>query len=175
MDNTPSNLQLDTSPRSSTAPIPWPPQSEERRSRASEFYGFVAWTSTYLLFVLYVLWAVLPDEWIRRTGVTWYPNREWALLVPAWSIVVVISTYIAYSAIALRATPAFHEMSSVADSRVALPSEDDTLRNPYFKSAHRNSIPELYDIPIGVVNSVLYHDTLHSAAIKRKASQKPPG
>jgi len=75
MTDSPSQLLLDTSSRAPTAPHRWPPEADERRSRASEFYGFVAWTSTYLLFVLYILWAVLPDEWIQFTGVTWYPNR----------------------------------------------------------------------------------------------------
>lgn len=51
----------------------WPPP--ETRSRASEFYGFVAWTSTYLAFGIYLLWAFLPDECIIWLGVTWYPSR----------------------------------------------------------------------------------------------------
>jgi phosphatidylinositol glycan class P protein len=45
------------------------------RSRAPEFHGFVAWTSTALLFVLYLLWALLPDEFIIWLGIRWYPNR----------------------------------------------------------------------------------------------------
>ncbi|KAF9485123.1 PIG-P-domain-containing protein [Pholiota conissans] len=163
-----SDVPLDTSPRSPTAPYPWPPQPEERRSRAPEFYGFVAWTSTYLLFVLYILWAVLPDEWIVWTGVTWYPNREWALLIPAWSVMVVILTYISYSALAIRATPSFNEMSSITDSRIALPSSEDGDYNPYLASAQPDAIPELYDIPIGMVNRVLYHDTIRRAEARRR-------
>lgn len=63
-------------PTSPTAPLAaFPPQPEEYRSRAPEFYGFVAWSSTYLLFVLFILWGFLPDEWIVWSGVTWYPNR----------------------------------------------------------------------------------------------------
>jgi len=75
MADSPSDIILDTPQRSPTAPYHWPSESEDRRSRAPEFYGFVAWTSTYLLFVLYVLWALLPDKWIEWSGVTWYPNR----------------------------------------------------------------------------------------------------
>ena len=63
-----------TSPTSPLAPFPPPPPAESR-SRAPEFYGFVAWAVTYLLFVLYFLWAILPDEWIVWLGVSWYPNR----------------------------------------------------------------------------------------------------
>ena len=63
-------------PTSPTAPLAaFPPQPEEYRSRAPEFYGFVAWSSTYLLFVLFILWGFLPDAWIVWSGVTWYPNR----------------------------------------------------------------------------------------------------
>jgi phosphatidylinositol glycan class P protein len=49
--------------------------SQRPRSRAPELYGFVAWTTTSLLYVVYVLWAVLPDEWILAAGIDWYPNR----------------------------------------------------------------------------------------------------
>jgi hypothetical protein len=63
-----------TSPTSPLAPFP-PPLPAESRSRAPEFYGFVAWAVTYLFFILYFLWAILPDEWIVWLGVSWYPNR----------------------------------------------------------------------------------------------------
>ena len=63
-----------TSPTSPLAPYP-PLAPTESRSRAPEFYGFVAWTSTYLLFALYLLWAFLPDDIIVALGVSWYPNR----------------------------------------------------------------------------------------------------
>lgn len=75
MAERPSEIYLGLSPRSPTAPHPWPPESEERRSRAPEFYGFVAWTSTYLLFVLYILWAIIPEQYIERIGIIWYPSR----------------------------------------------------------------------------------------------------
>ena len=73
----PSEDESTTSPTSPTSPLaPFPPPLlTESRSRAPEFYGFVAWVVTYLLFVLYFLWAILPDEWIVWLGVSWYPNR----------------------------------------------------------------------------------------------------
>ena len=72
-------------PTSPTAPLAaYPPQPEGYRSRAPEFYGFVAWSSTYLLFILYILWGFLPDEWIIWSGVTWYPNRYFPLILSFW-------------------------------------------------------------------------------------------
>ena len=52
-----------------------PSPNDKASSRAPEFHGFVAWTSTALIFVLYILWALLPDDVIVRLGVRWYPNR----------------------------------------------------------------------------------------------------
>jgi hypothetical protein len=64
-----------TSPVSPLAPYPPQPPPDER-SRASEFYGFVTWTSTSILFCLYLLWGLLPDEYIVWLGVEWYPSRS---------------------------------------------------------------------------------------------------
>jgi phosphatidylinositol glycan class P protein len=43
--------------------------------RAPEFYGFVAWLLTLLVYVAYILWALLPDDAIRAVGIEWYPAR----------------------------------------------------------------------------------------------------
>jgi phosphatidylinositol N-acetylglucosaminyltransferase subunit P len=43
--------------------------------RAPEFYGFVAWLVTLLVYFTYILWAILPDEIIKGVGIEWYPAR----------------------------------------------------------------------------------------------------
>jgi len=126
----------------------------QNRSRAPEFYGFVAWTSTSLAFVLYVLWALLPDDYIVWLGVEWYPSREWALLIPAYSVIVCFLTYFSYFALAIAGTPAFSDMSTITDSRAHPPPMNTA--NPYLAHLYPNAIPELYDIPIGMLNRVAY-------------------
>jgi hypothetical protein len=44
--------------------------------RAAEFYGFVAWLLTLLVYITYILWTILPDELIRAMGIDWYPARS---------------------------------------------------------------------------------------------------
>ncbi|RDX43134.1 PIG-P-domain-containing protein [Lentinus brumalis] len=178
-----------TSPTSPLAPYP-PLHPADSRSRAPEFYGFVAWTSTYLLFVLYLLWAFLPDELILALGVSWYPNREWSLLIPAYGMVLVLLTYFTYFALALAGTPSFSDMRTITDSKAHLPpaardenvnassepasnlninrnhssnpkraagrSNSNSTSNPYLAHARPDAIPELYDIPLGLVNRVIY-------------------
>ncbi|KZT61028.1 hypothetical protein CALCODRAFT_422638, partial [Calocera cornea HHB12733] len=94
------------------------------RTRAREVYGFVVYVGTLLLFALYLAWALTPDDCLASVGIAWYPNRracpsrsahtlEWAILVPAWSILVVLITYLTYLALALSATPAFTHMTTL--------------------------------------------------------------
>ncbi|TFK21822.1 PIG-P-domain-containing protein [Coprinopsis marcescibilis] len=155
-----------TSPTSQTnVAHRWPPP--EHRSRAAEFYGFVAWTSTYILFIIYLLWAILPDEFIIWTGITWYPNREWAILLPAWTVMGVLFTYFAYLTLALAGTPSLDEMRSITDDCVIYP-DPQCGRNVYLESTKPGALPELYDIPIGMVNKVLYQRHVGRQDIQHK-------
>jgi phosphatidylinositol glycan class P protein len=130
------------SPTSPVSPLaPFPPSPPESRSRAPEFYGFVAWTSTSLLFCLFLLWGLLPDEYILWLGVDWYPSRyvriscllfhlfisnskrEWALLLPAYSVVLIMLTYFVYWALAISATPSFSDMSTIVGTFRTIPNQ----------------------------------------------------
>lgn len=120
---------LATSPTAPVAPYPPLPALGEQ-SRAPEFYGFVAWTSTSLLFGLYLLWGLLPPAALENLGITWYPNRyvhqtlhtsrimklftrEWSVLLPAYSVMLVLLTYAGYFALALSNTPSLNELRTV--------------------------------------------------------------
>jgi phosphatidylinositol glycan class P protein len=110
--------------------------------------------------------------------------------VPSWTIVTVIFTYITYSALAIRATPAFNEIRTITgmsdyvsngttltiklDSRAAWPSHEDGDYNPYIASAQPNAIPEIYDIPIGLVNRVVYRDAVQTARSRARRPDPPP-
>ncbi|SJL12931.1 uncharacterized protein ARMOST_16365 [Armillaria ostoyae] len=146
-----------TTPTSPLAPFP-PLPPLELRSRAPEFYGFVAWTSTSLLFVVYLLWAVLPDEYIEWLGVTWYPNRRrMGGPSPAYSVVVLLLAYFVYFALAIYGAPSLSDTCTFTDSRSHyLPVREG--KQGYTSFARPDAVSELYDVPIGLVNRVLYRD-----------------
>ncbi|EPQ52083.1 PIG-P-domain-containing protein [Gloeophyllum trabeum ATCC 11539] len=141
-----------TSPVSPLASFP-PDPPPEHRSRAPEFYGFAVLTSTYILFCIYLLWALLPDEYILWLGISYYPSREWAVLLPAYSIVLVLLTYFTYFALAIAGTPRFSEQCTITDSKAHYPGMD--APNAYIP-ANPGAIPDMYDIPIGMVNRALH-------------------
>jgi len=92
-------------------------------------------------------------------GIKWYPNREWAVLLPAWSAVLILMTYASYMALALSSTPSFSDLSAITDEYAIIPViPDGKTENPYLRFALPDSVPEIYDVPIGLVNRVLYFD-----------------
>lgn len=109
-------------------------------------------------------------------GVVVVLRREWALLLPAYSIVLVLLTYFTYFALALADTPSFSDVSTITgapfhagglgrmpahdswdnatDPRAHWP--DPGSPDPYIAAAQPNAIPVMYDLPIGLVNRVIY-------------------
>jgi phosphatidylinositol N-acetylglucosaminyltransferase subunit P len=60
-----------------------------------EYYGFALYLASSVAFLMYVLWSYLPSPFLHQLGIYYYPNRWWALAVPAWLVVVVLYIYIA--------------------------------------------------------------------------------
>jgi phosphatidylinositol glycan class P protein len=44
---------------------------------------------------MYILWAFLPSPFLHQLGIDYYPNRWWALALPAWLVVSLMYIYIA--------------------------------------------------------------------------------
>ncbi|KAG8698018.1 hypothetical protein FRC08_006179 [Ceratobasidium sp. 394] len=147
-----------TSPSSPVAAYPplLIPEDELPTGSAPEFYGFVAWLTTAILWFVYLFWALLPDKVIRGIGITWYPNREWALLIPSYAVFLVLLTYFTYFALAIYATPSYSELKTITDQHShphVQAFQTDMSGAPH---SIEEPIPQAYDLPIGFVNQVLY-------------------
>lgn len=59
-------------------------------------YSFVGWIATLVVYVCFLLWAFLPEEWLHNVGITYYPSRYYAIALPAWLIVVWVLVGISY-------------------------------------------------------------------------------
>ncbi|GJN89358.1 hypothetical protein Rhopal_002338-T1 [Rhodotorula paludigena] len=118
-------------------------------------------------YVAYLVWAFLPEEWLEAIGIEWYPARDWALLVPAWIVMLVVYIYTGYFALNLYSTPPLDSVELLDDPRAFVsppprppPSTDGKPRPPTPLWAHAlllpdDAIPPLYDLPMDVVNRVL--------------------
>ena len=56
-------------------------QSDHKFNDISGFVGFIL---TVLLYVVYLIWAFVPDSYLHRIGVTWLPSKFWTLAIPTW-------------------------------------------------------------------------------------------
>nr|XP_031861802.1 uncharacterized protein CI109_002631 [Kwoniella shandongensis]KAA5528874.1 hypothetical protein CI109_002631 [Kwoniella shandongensis] len=168
---TPPRLSPVLDPLSPLDPIsPWPPlpppsasptsttlQPREILPNSTDVYASIAILGTYLLFGLYLFWALGPKDWVG-----WLPDRQWSLIVPCWLMMVVLLTYWSYAALVIYRTPSFDSPDCMTDPYANIPSHpdentSDTPPEPYYwKYAGPEAIPEACDLPIDVVGRVLY-------------------
>eukprot|EP00727_Mastigamoeba_balamuthi_P010001 m51a1_g5623 hypothetical protein (145) ;mRNA; f:778854-779387 len=72
----------------------------------AETYGFASWVTTYVVFVLYLVWAFVPRTAFQAAGLEVVydelPSRYWALAVPAYVVVLAVFVLAVYQGILLR-------------------------------------------------------------------------
>ena len=85
------------------------------RPHSTEVFGFVVWLSASLCLVLYLLWAYLPPSALHALHVTYYPDRHWALAVPACLSLLPLWLCCAYVAYNLYRSTPLGEVGAVED------------------------------------------------------------
>ncbi|KAI8865824.1 PIG-P, partial [Ramicandelaber brevisporus] len=55
-----------------------------------EYYGFVIYLVSFVFYGVFLCWAYLPKQALIYLGFEYYPDKQWALRVPAWSIMAII-------------------------------------------------------------------------------------
>ncbi|EGC28570.1 hypothetical protein DICPUDRAFT_12291, partial [Dictyostelium purpureum] len=111
-------------------------------------YGFVYWIATFLGYILYLLWAFIPESVLSNLGVHYYPSKYWAVAIPVYLIVCIMFGLVVYFCINLIITEPLESFNTFKDQY----SQEADHSFGYLPE----SIPPLEDIPIGVVNEILY-------------------
>ncbi|MCJ1315784.1 hypothetical protein MMC15_001104 [Xylographa vitiligo] len=103
-----SSSAASSSSGDSSSPSPPPTHPSARRAvavpRASpkvptyEYYGFVLYVGSSVGFAMCALWAYLPSPFLHQLGIDYYPNRWWALALPAELVAAVVYIYVALAA-----------------------------------------------------------------------------
>lgn len=116
-----------------------------------EYYGFALYLGSTVLFGLYLIWGLVgPEVLERRIGDLGYPDRWWALAIPAWSVVALIYVYVALACYNTQVlTPELSDMRTITDGHAKICGVEDTAKWVIGTDA-------VLDLPIGVVCSALY-------------------
>ncbi|KAE8896487.1 hypothetical protein PF005_g3381 [Phytophthora fragariae] len=101
-----------------------------------ELFGFGGWLASALCYVLFLVWAYVPEATLEAYGFTYFPSKHWAVAVPAMIVVTYLFSLVLYKAVNLLSTPALGSYATILDTHtVPLPEgtscfEDDTEATP---------------------------------------------
>lgn len=110
-------------------------------------YGYAMYIGSNLLFILYLLWSIVPDYILQNyLGLYYYPSKYWAVAIPIWALTALaIFAFIIYPAINLLMTPDIDDIRTISDSYVQ--PRKETIPG---------GVPPVSDIPITEVCRQLY-------------------
>jgi hypothetical protein len=97
---------------------------DPQRAKIVEVYGFVGWIASFAAWIGYLLWTYLPESVLHDVGVSYYPNKYWALAAPATLVLAVCSYTTVYGAIGLASNPPLSARDTLSDGyskRLVLP------------------------------------------------------
>ena len=116
-----------------------------------EVYGFVSWILTFVLFLMYLVWAFAPDELLHLWGITYYPNKYWAVAIPTWITLTFFTAIFLYYALSLYLGAAdFDSTETITDSHAIPMPQSDSNTSP-------EALPQMYDLDLHYVNQMLYN------------------
>lgn len=134
--------------------------------KQTEAYGFVIWVSSFFGMLAYVLWSVLPEHVLQHVGVYYYPDKMWALQLPAYLCAVWLVYCGAVMLCFHKRVPPLDSVNTIQDTLVwqnqtqiplCLRTQEDEEENLEEEQHCKPLIPPLYDIPVHMVSAELFH------------------
>jgi hypothetical protein len=128
----------------------------KRNRRAEvEVYGFAAYLASFVLFGGYLVWAYAPDEVLHSLGIAYYPDKQWAVIIPFFLMFTFSLVPLVYTLYNITQTEPAH-------SPLVLTHSNNESKNNYanHKAAlQRGGLPPIYDIPLAEVNDRMFNST----------------
>ncbi|XP_013402550.1 phosphatidylinositol N-acetylglucosaminyltransferase subunit P-like isoform X2 [Lingula anatina] len=121
------------------------PEQKPSPSPERAIYGFVLYLGSFLALV----WAYVPDPWLESIGLTYLPQKYWAIAGPVFlcgMVAMVLCLYIGYSFLITAPLDSIH-----------------TIRDKHSRPVITSGLPDgaikpIGDIDISEVNRQLYGD-----------------
>lgn len=85
-----------------------------------ELYGFFSWNLSTLCFLIYMIWAFVPEHVLNHLGIYYIPNRYYAIAIPLWFCVTVIFILQLYVSVCMWATPNIESYDTLQDKHTIL-------------------------------------------------------
>ncbi|XP_077998325.1 phosphatidylinositol N-acetylglucosaminyltransferase subunit P-like [Glandiceps talaboti] len=111
-------------------------------------YGFVLYLASIVCFGLFIIWAYVPEKWLLSLGLTYWPQKYWAVVAPTYVCLGILFFYIFYTGYNLIITQPLDSLNTITDNhyRPVLKAKDQPA----------GAIPPIGDLSICEVNQEMY-------------------
>uniref|UniRef100_A0A7N0VGR7 PIG-P domain-containing protein n=1 Tax=Kalanchoe fedtschenkoi TaxID=63787 RepID=A0A7N0VGR7_KALFE len=127
--------------------------SQDQSPKPSEVYGFVGSITTIVATVIFLIWAYLPEPCLHYLGIYYYPNKYWALAVPAFSLMTILSGLGFYLGLNFMQTSPPASLNTIFDEYSREPSVYEASTD-----GEGQPIEPMYDIGIHHINRLMFCD-----------------